>query len=194
MDQKIKLIADSLGQDRVKLNELVSEHSALRVGGPAKLFFFAFSEQEILKIFEMCRDLKVPFFIFGTGSKMMISDKGFNGVVVKNRTTGTKIVGVKGKVSKTGIGVDEAMIEAESGLSISGLLEFLEKQGLDGGQLVGLPGSIGGNLAINAALQEKSQGIKVIEDGEVIEIKAPELSLRKHIILSAVFKFKAKNL
>jgi UDP-N-acetylmuramate dehydrogenase len=194
MDEKIKLIADSLGHDRVKLDEPVSEHSALKVGGPAKLFFFAFSEQEILTLYEMCRELKVPFFIFGTGSKMMISDKGFNGVVVKNRTTGTKIVGVKGKVSKKGIGVDEAMVEAESGLSISGLLEFLDKQGLDGGQLIGLPGSIGGNLAINAALQEKTQGIKVIEDGEVIEIKAPELSLRKHIILSSVFKFKAKNL
>lgn len=194
MDNKIKLISDSLGSDRVKLNEPVAEHAALKVGGPAKLFFVAHQGSEITRVVEMARDLKLPVFLFGTGSKMMLSDSGFDGVVIKNRTSNIHIVGVKGKVSKTGVGVDEAKVEVDSGLSITGLLEFLNKQGLETGELNGLPGSVGGNLAINRSLQERTQGVKVIEDGEVLEIKIDELSLRKHIILSAVFRFKAKDM
>ncbi len=194
MEDKLKLIADSLGRDRVKLDEPMSEHTALRVGGKAGLFFIAFYQREILKVIEMARDLQVPLFIFGTGSKMMIAEGGFEGVVVKNRTKNVQIVGVKGKVSKGGVGVDEALVEVDSGLSIAGLVEFLEKHGLSDNQLSGLSGSIGGNLFINRTLIEKVQGIKVVEEGEIEEIKAPELSLRKHIVLSAVFKFKAVSL
>lgn len=193
MDDKIKLIVDTFGSDKVKLDEPISEYTALKVGGSAKLFFIAFTQREIIKIVEMTNTLKIPFFIFGTGSKMMLSDKVFDGVVVKNRTSNISIVGVKGKVSKGGVGVDEALVEVASGLSINKLIEFLDIHGLNPMEIAGLPGSIGGNLFINKHLQERTQSIKVIEDAELEEIKVEDLNLRKHIILSAVFKFKAKE-
>ena len=100
MDEKIKLIADSFGLARVKFNELLSYQMASGLGGPAKLFFIAFTTEELTKIISMAKDLKLPLMVFGTGSKMMISDQGFEGLVIKNRTQLIKIVGVKGKVSK----------------------------------------------------------------------------------------------
>lgn len=193
MDNRFKLIADTLGKDKVKLDEPMVEYTTLNVGGPAKLFFIAFTQKEIIKVAEMTRELKIPLFIFGTGSKMMLSDRGFDGVVVKNRTSNIQIVGVRGKVSKGGVGVDEALVEVESGLSINKLVEFLDAHGLRIVEINGLPGSVGGNLFINKHLQEKTQSIRVIEDGGVEEIKVEDLNLRKHIILSAVFKFKAKE-
>src|SRR3990167_7101732 len=110
---KLKLIADSFGLNRVKLNEPLKNHTHLQIGGLASLFFIAFTTREIIKINDMVKDLKIPFFIFGTGTKIFM-DSGFDGVVVKNRTSNIAVVGVKGKVSRAGMGVREALIEAEA--------------------------------------------------------------------------------
>ena len=191
MDEKVKLLVDSFGNDKVKLNELVSEHTALHLGGPAKLFFVATHVQEIIRMVELAKSLRIPVIVFGTGSKMIISDKGFDGVIVKNRTAGMVVVGVKGKVSKEGIGVSEAMIEVESGVSISRLIEFLKKQGLNTDLLNEIKGSLGGNLFLTKALLDQTQKVKIIDEtGEITEIKKEDLSLQKHIILSAVLKFR----
>jgi UDP-N-acetylmuramate dehydrogenase len=191
MDDKVKLIADSIGRDKVKLDEPLKEYTALQSEGRAKLFFIAFTTQEIIRINELARDLKVPVLVFGTGSKF-ISKKGFEGLVIKNRTQNINIVGVKGKVSRNGIGVDEAMVEVEGGVSIKKLVEFLNKQGLESSEIASSPGTIGGNLFLSLPLQRRVKSIKVIEEGDIEEIEAKQLILQKHIILSAVFKFKSK--
>lgn len=191
MDEKIKLIADSFGSDKVKLNEPMNEHTALHIGGQAKLFFVATHIHEIIRMAEMARSLKIPILVFGTGSKIIISDKGFDGVIIKNRTAGITVVGVKGRVSKVGIGVNEAMVEVESGVPILKLIDFLTKQGLNAEGLRGISGSLGGNLYLNKTLLSVTQKIKIINEyGEEDEIDKEVLSLQKHIILSAVLKFK----
>src|SRR3989344_443198 len=117
MDSKFKLIVDYFGKDRFKFNESLKEYTALSSGGKADIFFIAFTISELIKIVGMCRQLKLPFFIFGIGSKIMISDAGFPGLVIKNRTKNITTISVKGKVSKVGIGVEEALIEVDSGVS-----------------------------------------------------------------------------
>lgn len=192
MEEKIKLILDSYGTNRVKENYPIAEISQLRVGGPARLLFVAFTQRELIKMLETCKDLKVPYFLFGTGSKIMLSDNGFKGVVIKNRTKNIQVVSIKGKVSKLGIGVEEAMVEVDSGVTITSFIEFLKKQNLSFADFLQIPGSIGGNLFINRALQSKVKSIKVL-DSDLIEekIAVNELSLREHIILSVVFNIKS---
>lgn len=193
MDEKIKLIVSTFGTDRVKLDEPISEHTALAVGGVAKVFFFAFTEAELLKIIKVARQLKIPYFIFGSGSKIMMSDKGFDGVMIKNRTKNVAVIGIKGKVSKLGIGVDEALIEVDAGVSITKLIEFSDHQGLQTSELQNIPGTVGGNLFLNRFLQDRAQSIRIInKHTDIEEISVAELKLREHIILSAVFKFKSK--
>src|SRR3989344_5698441 len=144
MDNKLKLIANYFGIDRVKFNEPVSKYTTLIAGGPAKLFFIAFTKQEFIKMIKICRELKVPFFVFGTGSKMIISDSGFDGVVIKNRTKNIQIVSIKGKVSKSGIGVEEALVEVDSGVSNLKFAEFLDSQKLLSDDFKNRAGSLGG--------------------------------------------------
>lgn len=193
MDSKSKLIVDSFGKDRFKFDEPLKNYTTLGVGGPAKLFFIAFTTNELSKIINMCRQLKLPYFLFGTGSKMMLSDHGFDGLVIKNRTKNIHVVSIKGKATRYGIGVDEALVEAESGVSISKLIDFLDTQGLQTSDLLGMPGSIGGNLFLNRFLQTKVKSIKVYSlNGEIEELEVSNLSPKKHIILSAVFRIKAK--
>lgn len=194
MDSKFKLIVDSFGSEKFKFNVPLLEYTALRVGGPAKLFFIAFTNLELIKLIKMCRELKLPYFLFGSGSKMMISDLGFNGLVIKNRTKNIQTISVKGKVTKYGIGVEEALIEVDSGVSINRFCEYLEVQGLNNRGFLDLPGTIGGNLFLSRFLQESVKSIKILDSAsEIDEIDAERLSLKKHIILSAVFRVKAKG-
>lgn len=193
MEEKFKLIIDSFGEDRFKFDEPLKDHTALGIGGPAKVFFIAFTASELTKIVGMSRQLSLTFFIFGTGSKIMISDYGFPGLVIKNRTKNIKTISVKGKVSKFGIGVDEALIEADSGVSINKFCEYLDSQGLESSALTDIKGSIGGNLFLSSFLQRYVKSIKVLDSlSETAEISVDSLSSKKHIVLSAVFKIKAK--
>lgn len=193
MDDKYKLIIDSFGKDRFKFNESLKNHTALGVVGIVKLFFIAFTISELVKLIEMCRQLKLSFFIFGTGSKIMITDEGFEGLVIQNRTKNINTISIKGKASKFGIGIEEALVEVDSGVSMPKFSEYLNSHGLSAGEISHIPGSLGGNLFINGILQSKTKSIKVLNlDSEVEEVEVKELSLRKHIILSAVLKFKAK--
>lgn len=194
MDSKLKIIVHSLGNNLFKYGENLADHTALKVGGPAKLFFVATNQREIIRVVDFCRQLKIPFLLFGTGSKMAIADSGFEGLVIKNRSQATKVVSIKGKVSKFGIGVEEAIVEVDSGVSLNSFVEFLDKQGLKSESFTGLPGSIGGNLFINAALQSYCEKIKILTPSSKIEnISVRSLRLGRDIILSAIFKIKAKN-
>lgn len=194
MDNRYKLIIDSFGTDRFKFNEPLKDYTALDSTGQAKVFFIAFTTQELVKIIKMCVSLKLPFFVFGTGSKIMISDLGIEGLVIKNRTKNIKTISVKGKVTKLGIGVEEALVEIDSGVSVGKFAEFLQSQNLFFEEFLGLPGTIGGNLFLSKFLQNTVKSIKVLDsNAEIDEISADYLSLKKHIILSAVFKVKANN-
>lgn len=191
MGDKFKLIMDSFGSDKVKLDEPIGEHTFLRVGGPAKLFFVATHQREIIRMNEIARGLKIPVIVFGTGSKMIISDDGFNGVIIKNRTSGMTVVGVKGKVSKIGIGVSEVMVKVDSGVTITKLSEFVRSQHLNVNSLDGVTGTVGGNLFLSKQILDLTQKIKIIDKvGDIDEIEKEELRLREQIILSAVLKFK----
>lgn len=193
MDSKFKLIIDSFGKDRFKFNEPLKDYTALKVGGPAKLFFISFTTQELVKIIKISRELKLSYFVFGTGSKMMISDTGFDGLVIKNRTKEIRTKSVKGKVTKYGIGVEEALIEVDSGVSLAKFCEYLDSQNLSTEGLKDMTGSVGGNLILSRFLQTRSKSIKVLDlQSEIDEISIDNLKIGKDVILSAHFKIKAK--
>lgn len=195
MDSKCKLVIDSIGREKFKFNEPLKNYTAAEVGGPAKLFFIAFTQRELIQIVKMCQELNLPFLIFGTGSKMMISDLGYKGLVIKNRTHEIQTISVKGKATRFGIGVEEALVETDSGVSISKFCEYLESQNLDSSQVESTPGSIGGNLLVNRFLQSKAKSIKVLDQtSEIDEVLADGLRINRQIILSAVFKIQAKDL
>ncbi len=195
MDSKLKLIVDSFGKDRFKFNEPLKDYTASGIGGLAKLFFIAFTERELIKIVNMCRELELPYFLFGTGSRILISNPGFDGLVIKNRTKEIQTISVKGKVTKFGIGVEEAAVEVASGVSINKFIEYLNSQKLEISGFENLSGSIGGGLFLQKSLQNHTKSIKILDlNSEIEQINISSLSLKRHIILSAIFKIKAKKI
>lgn len=192
MDDKFKLLSSELGENRVKKNIDVNEYFQNKLGGIALLFYIATNEKELIKAILISNELKINFLLLGSGSKIAISNDGFLGIIIKNRSDSLKIFGIKGKVSKKGLGVEEALIEAGSGVSLKRLNEYTYAQGLGG--LEGFENSLntlGGSFYITPELRIKSQQIKVLNPHGMIQIKQENELSRKDIILSVVFKLKA---
>lgn len=191
MKEKIKILANVLGEGRIKLDEPLKYHLENAPPGKARVFYVATNLKELEQALNLSYELEIPFSLVGSGKKITISKQGLEGFVIKNRTSGIKISGVKGKVSPKGIGVDEAMVEVESGVSMQKLDEFLANQGLKQLEFTFSGNStIGGSFPVTSQLQAMTQKVKVFSDGEVSDIDMLDFK-RGDYILSIILKVKS---
>lgn len=197
-----------MGPLRVYENEPLSRHTYFKIGGPARLFFEAKSLDDLKLAISTAKENKIPFAILGGGANVLVSDKGFNGLVIKNRADGIKLVGLKGTIDKTGTGIKNALVWAASGTPMNQLARFTIDQGLEGLEfLLSVPGTVGGGLKINAHFEtEKGEflGSRLVsavllnpKNGEVknvdqtyFEFSYDHSSLQEtgEIVLEAVFR------
>lgn len=150
MQDKIKEVIEKLGPKAVE-NEPLFHHTVLKVGGPARIFYQAENSDELIKAVKVVQGTRLAYLVLGMGANVLISDSGFNGLVVKNRTGKISIVGKKGKI-KSGIRIDEeAQVFVESGVTLVQLCRFTFDEGLTGLEfLYSIPGTVGGAIKINA--------------------------------------------
>jgi UDP-N-acetylmuramate dehydrogenase len=136
---------------KVQKNIPLAQYATFKIGGPAKYFFVAKNNDEIVKAVGFAQNKKLPYFILGGGSNLLVNDKGFNGLVIK--------------VSSQEIKVDNNKVFAQSGVLLSNLVRLSLKKGLTGLEwAVGIPGTIGGAIFGNAGSQRGGPSI-----GDVIE-------------------------
>lgn len=107
----------SLGEDKVRLNEPLSSHTTLRIGGPADLFFEARNSGDLVKAVRLARGFKIPVTVIGGGSNILVSDLGVRGLVVKNIGGKVEIrernfLGFKGRKQ---VEVDSRWVESDLG-------------------------------------------------------------------------------
>ena len=150
MKNNYQKIIDFLGKDRVKLNEPLANHTTFKIGGPADLFYEAKNEEELIKAVSVARKIGISFFILGNGSKLLIGDKGFQGLVIKNK-----------KIEIT----DERTtpkVFAGSGLYTEDLIRKLLDKSIGGLEfMVGIPATVGGAVRGNAGAWQQAIGDKV---------------------------------
>jgi len=137
-------------QERLKEHELLSAYTTYKIGGPADLFYTALTADELVCIVIAARTLKIPVFVLGGGSNILVGDGGFRGLVIKNNTGAITIRGMKGKVkgkSKESL----VFLEADSGVPMNKLVRFTIEEGLGGLEMhLGLPGTVGGAVYMNS--------------------------------------------
>ncbi|TSC53995.1 MAG: UDP-N-acetylmuramate dehydrogenase, partial [Microgenomates group bacterium LiPW_16] len=75
-------LEEKLGQGRIKIDEPLAPHTTFKIGGPADFYFEANSPQELVRAAKTAESLKVPCFILGGGSNILVSDRGFRGLVI----------------------------------------------------------------------------------------------------------------
>jgi len=145
-----KLISQ-FGPERIKLDEPMSLHSTMKIGGPADVYLEVFNKEELVSAVNLCRQENYPYFILGLGSNILVSDDGFRGVVIRNRTSKIKIAGIKGQINATQKSIKNVLVEAESGVLLNQLVRFTLDEGLAGLEyFLGLPGTVGGAVWNNA--------------------------------------------
>lgn len=157
----IQQIKDALGPLRVLENEPLSKHTYFKIGGPARLYFAAKSTEDLKSAIIVARDAKVPFVVLGGGANVLVSDRGFDGLVIKNEAAGVKLVGIKGTYSKLGKGIKSALVWCASGTLMNQLARFCLDQSLQGLEfLLSVPGTVGGGIKINSHFEvEKNEFI-----------------------------------
>ena len=125
-----------------KQNEQLAFQTTFKIGGPADWFVIAQNREELKAAVQWAKEKSLPFFILGAGSNLLVSDAGFRGLVIKNQSVGVKI--------------QQHQVTAESGPLTSQLVKATLEQGLAGlEEFFGLPGTVGGAVAVNAHWQRK---------------------------------------
>ena len=72
-----------MGQENVYEKEPMKNHTTFRIGGPADILVCPETDSSLIEGIQLCRSRKVPFYIIGNGSNLLVGDKGFRGVIFK---------------------------------------------------------------------------------------------------------------
>jgi UDP-N-acetylmuramate dehydrogenase len=137
-----KIIEIIVGEENLKINEPMKNHTSFRVGGPADIFVTPESTSMLDEVLKICKKEDIPYFVMGNGTNLIVRDNGIRGVVIKTQD----------KFNKYSIYDDlDNVIEAEAGALISRLSSIALEHGLSGLEFAsGIPGTLGGAVTMNA--------------------------------------------
>lgn len=151
MDNTFRSLQNYLGANRIKKDISLAEFTTLKIGGKATYFYEAQTHKELILAIKACCKNNLPFFIFGGGSNLLISDSGFPGLVIRNRTNSIRILGYKGNVTGKSSNITNVFLEVDTGVQVNRLVRFSIDENLEGLEnFLGQPGSVGGAIYINA--------------------------------------------
>ena len=187
-----------LEDNRILEAELMSRHTTFRIGGPADFFLVPENADEIRRIIAVCKEKNVPYFILGNGSNLLVSDRGYRGVVIQlDRNFGE-------------VKVEGTEIHASAGALLSTIAVAARRASLTGFEFAGgIPGTLGGAVVMNAGayggeMKDVLRKVMVMDQsGKVFEIPAEELQMGYRtsiiktagsIVLGAVLSLKEGNL
>ena len=124
---------------RVKRDEPMSRHTSWHVGGPAEVFFTPRDRQD-LATFLRTLDDQVPIHWLGLGSNVLVRDGGVRGVIIST-------LGALDRLDR----INETMVYGEAGVACARVAKQCVRWGLGPAEFfAGIPGTLGGALAMNA--------------------------------------------
>lgn len=129
---------------QLRENEPMNKHTSFRVGGPARWFVEAKSAEEIQEAILFAKEKDVAWFILGGGTNTLVSDKGFDGLVIKMSNREVKIEGKRMIVGAGAMSVSAARAAADA--ELSGLEWAASLPGTIGGAVRGNAGCFGGEI------------------------------------------------
>jgi len=194
MIERIKAL---VGETQVLINEELKKYTTFKVGGPCKALVLINTKDLLLKVVNLLKENKEPFFVIGNGSNLLISDEGYEGYVLKLEGD---FLEIKSR---------ENTITAGAGAILSKVCTFAKDKELSGLEFAyGIPGTVGGAIVMNAGAYdgEMSFVVESVEmlknDGSIKTYSNAEMgfsyrnSILKHeelIVLSVTYKLLKKD-
>ncbi len=128
-------------------NKVLAPLTSYGIGGPAVFYLEAKNEKDLIRAAVAAKECGLPFFVLGGGSNILVSDKGFRGLVVRTKNSGIA-------VNKIGQG---KTITVGSGTRLSDLAGYFLENSLVGMEwAAGIPGTVGGAIRGNAGAMSGS--------------------------------------
>ncbi len=141
----------------IKRNVSLAPFTSFKIGGKAKYFYSLKNKRMLPFLIKWARKKKLPVFILGSGSNVLVSDQGYPGLAILMRLSRIKM--------------EKGLVAADSGVLLSRVLNFCLKNNLSGLEwAVGIPGTIGGAMVNNAGAFGKSIG-DFVAKAEVLKIE-----------------------
>ena len=189
-----------LKNDELIENEMMKKHTTFRTGGSARFFVKPKTDKQIIEIIKLCNKYKVNYFILGNGSNLLVSDKGYYGLVIQIHEHNYSNLEVLKEDEndyylKVGGGILMKTLSIEACLlSLKGLEDIID-----------IPGTIGGGIIMNASfkgsgLREVLEKVKVItSEGIILELTKKECELthrgsllkdKRYLVIEALFRLK----
>jgi UDP-N-acetylmuramate dehydrogenase len=149
----------------IQENISLKQYTTFRIGGPAKFFCIVTNEDELIEAIGFSKKNKIPFFILGGGSNILVSDAGFPGIVIKMETKGIQIEEVDKKKVK---------VRVASGENWDDFVGSMVEKGYSGIENLSLiPGTVGGAPVQNIGAYG-SEAKDTIESVYVLDTKKDE--------------------
>lgn len=137
LDKAYKKLAGRIAD--VRRDERMAAHTSFKVGGLADIMVLPSTDSEIRHAVKTAHKLKMPLFIMGRGTNLLVTSKGLRGIVLKLAE------------NYSGIEIDGENVYAKSGTSLVSLVRECIAQGLGGAEFLGgIPGTVGGAVCMNA--------------------------------------------
>ena len=209
----------------INLQENVSlaNHTTFRIGGPARYFVAIKNNDELVAAVKWAKANSLLFFILGGGSNLLISDDGFNSLVIKMQNVNFKMqndnVKLRARKAQWATGLywgnhvalrnEKCKIECDTGVSLGKIILETAKNGYSGAEWgFGIPGTIGGAICGNAgrlgqAIAQVVESVTVLDENLNIKTlsknecefgyRKSRFKKTKEIILSTVLVFEKKE-
>lgn len=160
------------GEENIKTDEPMKNHTSFKVGGPADIFVTPVTELQIKDVLKLCKDSGYPIFVMGNGTNLVVRDGGIRGVVLKIHDNFNNIY------------IEDGMITAEAGALLSTVSKAAMKESLKDMEFAsGIPGTVGGATAMNAGayngeIKDVIHSADVLDNGfNIITLSRDELEL-----------------
>ena len=159
-------LASFIGPERIRTNVALAPYTTFKIGGPADLFVEAQSADELAGAVGAARDTGIPWFVLGLGANILVGDKGFRGLVIRN-------------VASHSRWSDDGRVTAGSGTVMRDLIMEAVRRGWSGLEhYVGIPSTLGGavwqNLHFLSPAPERARTMFIAEVFDSCEILAED--------------------
>jgi UDP-N-acetylmuramate dehydrogenase len=199
MKETFSELSRRLNPARLRRAEPLAPYTTFKIGGPADLFYTAESADDLAAAITTARELDIPWFVLGLGANILIGDKGFRGLVIRNSAKHFKFQ-------------DDGRLWVESGAIVGQLIPLAVERGWSGLEhYIGIPSTMGGALWQNlhflspAPARERTMFIAevfascelLMEEGDRREVGADYMQFgydtsvlhhRRDIVLAATFQ------
>lgn len=151
-------LVELVSKDCVQADVLLSKYTTFRIGGPAKYFVRIEESEKLSKVIRLCNEFEVPFYVLGKGSNLLVSDQGYQGVIIRfDQGKGIEDLECTEDAYQEAVKIykdefsDMAVFRCQAGVPLISFALYVSRAGYTGFEFAtGIPGSLGGGVVMNA--------------------------------------------